>query len=145
VVEEMDPEALYLLGPGTTLRSITDEMDLSKTLLGVDAVLAGKLSGKDLNEKAILGLLENYDRRKIVVTPIGGNGFIFGRGSKQFTPEVIRQVGKDNIMVVGSKDKVSQLDCLRVDTGDWDVDQMLSGHIEVTVGRKEGMMMEVRC
>lgn len=145
VVEEMDPEALYLLGPGTTLRSITDEMDLSKTLLGVDAVLAGKLLGKDLNEKAILGLLENYDRRKIVVTPIGGNGFIFGRGSKQFTPEVIRQVGKDNIMVVGSKDKVSQLDCLRVDTGDWDVDQMLSGHIEVTVGRKEGMMMEVRC
>jgi predicted polyphosphate/ATP-dependent NAD kinase len=145
VVEEMDPEVLYLLGPGTTLRSITDEMHLAKTLLGVDAVLAGKLLGKDLNEDGILGLLKDYDRRKIVVTPIGGNGFIFGRGSKQFTPAVIRQVGKDNIMVVGTKDKVSQLDCLRVDTGDLDLDEMLSGYIEVTVGRKEGMMMEVRC
>jgi predicted polyphosphate/ATP-dependent NAD kinase len=145
VVEEMDPEALYLLGPGTTLRSITDEMDLPKTLLGVDAVLAGKLLGKDLNEKGILGLLKNYDKRKIIVTPIGGNGFIFGRGSKQFTPEVIRRVGSDNIMVVGTKDKVSQLDCLRVDTGDLDLDEMLSGYIEVTVGHREGMMMEVRC
>lgn len=145
VVEEMDPDTLYLLGPGTTLRAITDEMSVAKTLLGVDAVVAGKLVGKDLNEKGILGLLENHETRKIIVTPIGGNGFIFGRGSKQFTPKVIQRVGKENIMVVATKDKVSQLDCLRVDTGDLELDEMLSGYIEVTVGHKEGMMMEARC
>ena len=145
VVEEMDPEMLYLLGPGTTLRAITDEMGLPKTLLGVDAVHAGELVGEDLNERDILSLFERYEQRTIIVTPIGGNGFIFGRGSKQFTPEVIRQVGRNNVMVVGTREKVSNLDCLRVDTGDLEVDEILSGYITVTVGCKEGMMMEVRC
>jgi predicted polyphosphate/ATP-dependent NAD kinase len=110
VVEEMDPETLYLLGPGTTLRAITDQMGLGKTLLGVDAVRAGVLAGKDLNEKGILDLLEGVEKREIVVTPIGGNGFVFGRGSKQFTPEVIKRVGARNIRVVATRDKVSQLD-----------------------------------
>jgi predicted polyphosphate/ATP-dependent NAD kinase len=141
----MDPERLYLLGPGTTLRAITDEMGLPKTLLGVDAVRAGELVGKDLNERGILSLFERYEQRAIVVTPIGGNGFIFGRGSKQFTPKVIRQVGKKNVMVVATRDKVTKLDCLRVDTGDLEVDGMLSGYITVTVGYKEGVMVEVRC
>jgi predicted polyphosphate/ATP-dependent NAD kinase len=145
VVEGMDPETLYLLGPGTTLRAITDEMGLAKTLLGVDAVHAGALMEKDVNEKGILSLLEKHERRKIIITPIGGNGFIFGRGSKQFTPEVIRQVGASNVMVVATRDKVSQLECLRVDTGDLELDEMLSGYTEVTVGYKEHMVVEVRC
>jgi predicted polyphosphate/ATP-dependent NAD kinase len=145
VVEGMDPETLYLLGPGTTLRAITDELGLAKTLLGVDAARAGILVGKDLNERGILDLVQRYEKNKIVVTPIGGNGFIFGRGSKQFTPEVIRQVGTNNIMVVGSRDKVSQLDCLRVDTGDFKLDEMLCGYVKVTVGYGEAILMEVRC
>ena len=145
VVEGMDPDTLYLLGPGTTLRAIADEMRLAKTLLGVDAVHAGELVEQDVNEKGILSLLERHERRKIIVTPIGGNGFIFGRGSKQFTPEVIRQVGTDNILVVGTRDKVTQLDCLRVDTGDLELDEMLSGYTEVTVGYRERMVVEVRC
>ena len=104
-----------------------------------------KLVEQDVNEKGILSLLEKYERRKIIVTPIGGNGFIFGRGSKQFTPEVIRQVGTNNIIVVGTRDKVSQLDCLRVDTGDLELDEMLSGYTEVTVGYRERMVVKVRC
>jgi len=79
------------------------------------------------------------------VTPIGGNGFIFGRGSKQFTPEVIKRVKMENIMVAGTRDKVNRLECLRVDTGDFEVDKLLSGYLQVTVGYKEEMMVEVRC
>ena len=145
VVKGMDPETLYLLGPGTTLRAITDELGLVKTLLGVDAVHAGTLVGKDLNERGILDLLQRYATSKIIVTPIGGNGFIFGRGSKQFTPEVIRQVGTNDIMVVGTRDKVSQLECLRVDTGDVELDEVFRGYVRVTVGYGEAMLMEVRC
>ncbi|MBN1246363.1 MAG: ATP-NAD kinase family protein [Anaerolineae bacterium] len=145
IVEEMDPGTLYLLGPGTTAKAITDRLGLPKTLLGVDAVLAGKLVGEDVNEKGILDLLERCRQRKIVVTPIGGNGFIFGRGSKQFTPDVIRQVGRENIIVVGTPDKVSGLDCLRVDTGDLALDEALSGYLEVTIGYRDAMVMEVRC
>jgi predicted polyphosphate/ATP-dependent NAD kinase len=145
VVEGMDPETLYLLGPGTTLRAVADELGLAKTLLGVDAIHAGALVGKDLNEKGILDLVERHRKGKIIVTPIGGNGFILGRGSKQFTPEVIRQVGINNIVVVGTRDKVSQLECLRVDTGDLALDEMFRGYIRVTVGYGEAMLMEVRC
>jgi predicted polyphosphate/ATP-dependent NAD kinase len=144
IVEKMDKETLYLLGPGTTLKAISDEMGLPKTLLGVDAVFNSKLIGRDLNEEGILKLLGKYKSKKLVVTPIGGNGFIFGRGSKQFTPEILRQVGRENIMIVGTYDKVSKLDCLRVDTGDFKVDELLSGHIKVMVGKKEEMVMEVR-
>jgi predicted polyphosphate/ATP-dependent NAD kinase len=145
IVEQMDLETLYLLGPGTTLKAIANEMGLQKTLLGIDAVSSGKLVGKDLNEKGILNMLKKYEKRKIIVTPIGGNGFIFGRGSKQFSQEVIKQVGRENIMVVGTKDKVNRLDCLRVDTGDFKVDRFLCGYMEIIVGYKEGMMVEVKC
>ncbi len=145
VVEDMDPETLYLLGPGTTLRAITEELGLPKTLLGVDAVYGGELLGEDVNERDILNLFERYEKRKIIVTPIGGNGFIFGRGSKQFTPAVIRQVGRENVIVVGTRGKLSDLDCLRVDTGDLALDQTLVGYLEVTVGYREGMMVKVEC
>ena len=145
IIEKMDPGTLYLLGPGTTVRAIADELGIPKTLLGVDAVQGGRLLRKDVNEEGILDLFEEYRNRKIIVTPIGGNGFIFGRGSKQFTPTVIKAVGKENVIIVGTRQKVSKLDCLRVDTGDLEVDELLSGYKKVTVGYRQGMMVDVRC
>jgi predicted polyphosphate/ATP-dependent NAD kinase len=145
IVEEMDKGILYLLGPGTTLQAVADELGVPKTLLGIDAVYEGKLVGTDLNEKGILDLFDKYDQRKILLTPIGGNGFILGRGSKQFTPEVIKQIYRKNIVVVGTMDKVNRLECLRVDTGDFEVDKLLSGYLPVTVAYNQEMMVEVRC
>jgi len=145
VVENMDRGILYLFGPGTTVKAIADELGVPKTLLGIDAVFEGKSVGTDVNEKRILGLFNKYEKRKIILTPIGGNGFILGRGSKQFTPEVIKQVDRENIMVVATIDKINRLDCLRVDTGDLGLDRLLSGYMEVTVGPKEKMMVKVRC
>jgi predicted polyphosphate/ATP-dependent NAD kinase len=143
IVEEMEEEVLYLLGPGTTLRAITDALDLPKTLLGVDAVSDGKMAGEDLNEQAFLSFLEQYEKRVIMVTPLGGNGFIFGRGNKQFTPEVIRRVGPRNVRVLSTRQKLSPIDYLRVDTGDQEVDEMLSGWRTVTVGYRESRMIKV--
>jgi predicted polyphosphate/ATP-dependent NAD kinase len=145
IVEEMDAKTLYLLGPGTTLKAITEEMGLQKTLLGVDAICAGQLEEKDVNEKGILRLFERYEKRKIIVTPIGGNGFIFGRGSKQFTPRIIKQVGRENILVVGTRDKIDELDCLRVDTGEFELDETLSGYMKVWVGYGEAIVVKVGC
>jgi len=142
-VEDMDPETLYFLGPGTTVKAIADALALPKTLLGVDAVCDGALVAADVNERAILDLLRRYPRRKIVVTPLGGNGFIFGRGNKQFTPEVIRQVGREHILVIGADDKMRQLPGLRVDTDDATLDAALGGYLEVAVGYKRGRVMKV--
>jgi predicted polyphosphate/ATP-dependent NAD kinase len=143
VVEAMDDETLYLLGPGTTVRAITEALELPKTLLGVDAVHDGELIGEDLNERAILDLFQEHKKRVIIVTPLGGNGFILGRGNKQFTPQVLKETGADHVRVVATRQKLQPLDCLRVDTGDVEVDEMLSGWRTVTVGYHESRMMKV--
>ncbi|MCJ7621984.1 MAG: ATP-NAD kinase family protein, partial [Anaerolineaceae bacterium] len=116
IIEKMDDHTLYLLGPGTTVRAITNRMGLHKTLLGIDALNSGEIIGFDLNEEKIFDLLGQYPDTKIIVTPIGGNGFIFGRGNKQFSPGILKTIGKKNIIVIGTYDKIKNLDCLRVDT-----------------------------
>lgn len=145
IVSAIDKNTLYLLGPGTTVKAVADEIGVSKTLLGVDSVADGRLTGEDLNERGILDQLGQYEKRKMIITPLGGNGFIFGRGNKQFSPEVIRKVGRENLIVVGTIDKLNKLEALRVDTGDFELDELLSGYIEVITCYKEGIKMEVRC
>jgi predicted polyphosphate/ATP-dependent NAD kinase len=144
VVEEMQPQTLYLLGSGTTVRVIADELGIEKTLLGVDAVVDGKLVGSDLNERSILELLDRHPQAVIVVTPLGGNGFIFGRGNKQFTPEVLRRVGRDNIVLVGNREKLLRLPSLHIDTGDPQLDESLAGYMDVIVGRDYRKLMRVQ-
>lgn len=138
VVEKMEPGVLYILGPGTTVRAIAAELGVGKTLLGVDAVLDRKVVLADANEKQLLALLEGLPA-KIVVTPIGGQGFLFGRGNQQLSPRVIAAVGRENIVVVSTPDKLYALgrQPLLVDTGDPAVDAMLSGYQLVVTGYNE--------
>ncbi|AHM57856.1 ATP-NAD/AcoX kinase (plasmid) [Peptoclostridium acidaminophilum DSM 3953] len=145
IVESMENDELYILGPGTTLKAVTDRLGVEKTLLGVDAVFSGRLVGKDINEEGILELIKKYGEAKIIVTPIGGNGFIFGRGSKQISPQVLDLVKRDNIIIVSTPDKVVGLECLRVDTGDYRIDKELTGKMNVVIGYNEEIVMEVRC
>jgi predicted polyphosphate/ATP-dependent NAD kinase len=112
--------------------------------LGVDAVIDGEQVGKDLNEHSILALLDRYGQAAIVVTPLGGNGFIFGRGNKQFTPEVLRRVGVDNIIVIANRDKLLGFPSLHVDTGDTELDDELAGYVDVIVGRNYRKLMPVQ-
>ncbi|MFW9897354.1 MAG: ATP-NAD kinase family protein [Candidatus Thorarchaeota archaeon] len=145
VIEDMEEETLYLLGPGTTVKTIADNLKLPKTLLGIDAINKKKLIGRDLNETKILKLLEEYNKAEIIISPIGGQGFIFGRGNKQFTPKVIKQVGKRNIKIISTEDKIRKLDCLRVDTGDSDFDLELKGLMKVIIGYKQQLVIPVEC
>ena len=121
IIEEMKPILLYIVGPGTTTRTISDLLDEKKTLLGVDVFQNKKIIARDVNEKQILEIIEQGDAR-IVVTPIGGQGFIFGRGNQQISAKVVRKVGLDNIVVVATKSKIDRLKSLRVDTGDSGLD-----------------------
>lgn len=143
IVELMDSDVCYLLGPGTTVKAIADVLGLPKTLLGVDAVVGNEIAGADLNEQGILEVLSKYQRGKIIVTLLGGNGFIFGRGNKQFTPRVLRQVGRENIIVVATRHKIRKLRRLRVDTGDSALDAELAGYMEVTVGNRYTSLVPV--
>jgi predicted polyphosphate/ATP-dependent NAD kinase len=123
VIESMQSETLYIIGPGTTTRTISDLLDQKKTLLGVDLYVDKKIVGRDVNEKQILQAL-NGRSAKIIVTLIGGQGFIFGRGNQQISSKVIRKVGLDNIIVVATEGKVQKLCSLKVDTGDSALDSL---------------------
>jgi predicted polyphosphate/ATP-dependent NAD kinase len=122
--EEMKPDTIYIVGPGTTTRTIADLLDQKKTLLGVDLFQDKKIIAKDVGEKQILQVI-NGKKAKIVVTPIGGQGFIFGRGNQQISSKIIRQVGLDNIVVAATRGKLDKLESLRVDTGDFELDEQL--------------------
>ncbi len=121
IIETLKPDAIYIIGPGTTTRTIGDLLDAKKTLLGVDLFLNKKIMAKDVNEKQILEATDGKPVQ-IIVTPIGGQGFIFGRGNQQISPKVIRRVGLNNITVVATESKLRSLKALRVDTGDPDLD-----------------------
>jgi predicted polyphosphate/ATP-dependent NAD kinase len=144
IVEQMRSQTLYLLGSGTTVRAIADELGVQKTLLGVDAIVDKQLIGRDLNEHSILELLDRYAQAVIIVTPLGGNGFIFGRGNKQFTPRVLRRVGCDNIVIVADREKLLRISSLHVDTGDPEFDEVLAGYMDVIVGRGYRKVMRVQ-
>jgi predicted polyphosphate/ATP-dependent NAD kinase len=145
IVENMKENVLYLLGPGTTVKAISNKLNLPKTLLGIDAIFNKNLIETDLNEKGILNLLKKYKNEEIIVSPIGGQGFVFGRGNKQFTPKILKKIGKQNIRIVATEAKMRDLTCLRVDTGDGDVDNMLKGFAKVITGYKEEIIMEIEC
>ncbi len=144
IVEEVEAGCLYILGPGTTTRAIAQFMGLEKTLLGVDVAYNGKLIGRDVNEKQLLSLVEGR-RSKVVVTPIGGQAYLFGRGNQQISPRVIRAVGKENIIVVATKHKLATLRprSLLVDTGDAILDQELRGYMRVVTGYMEETVVRV--
>ena len=146
VASKMEDGWLYVIGPGTTTRAITSRLGLDKTLIGVDVVAEGKLVAADVNESQLLELLEGR-KAKIVVTPIGGQGYIFGRGNQQISPQVIKRVGKENIIVVSTTGKIHSLRGrpLWVDTGDRAIDEMLSGHIRVVTGYNEQIVYKVSC
>ncbi len=144
LLENIESDALYILGPGTTLATVAEKLGVQKTLLGIDAVFNGQLVGSDLNEKGLLELIKKYRKTKITLTPIGGNGFIFGRASKQFTPEVLKLIDKKDMIIVATEDKISRLDCLRVDTGDIKIDNKLQGFVKVITGYKTETIIEIK-
>ncbi len=143
IIEEMKPNLLYIVGPGTTTRTIGDLLDQKKTLLGVDLFQDKIIKAKDVNEKQILQAI-NEKPAQIIVTPIGGQGFIFGRGNQQISSKVIRQVGLGNIIVISTKSKLDRLERLRVDTGDTELDeQFRSNGIKVVVDYKTIREMKI--
>ncbi len=218
IIEEMEPDVVYIIGPGTTTRLIMEKMGLKATLLGVDAVSNGRLLVADASEKDLLHLLnqkreigvkaedtpgefsgtgsgetgeiatgtpvgnvegrggEIYPgvpptstltggesgrtgqtmgvtdllltgagRAQIIVTIIGGQGYVFGRGNQQISPEIIRKVGTDNIRIIATRGKLDALNRrpLLVDTGDDDLNQALSGYVRVLVSYDREVMYRI--
>jgi len=119
---EENKDYLYFFGSGGTIDYIANKMNIKNTLLGIDAVYKKKIVGSDLNEKAILEILEKYPKAKVILSPIGSQGFILGRGNLQLSPKVIKKIGLDNIIVISTPNKLAHTPIIRVDTGDKKLD-----------------------
>jgi predicted polyphosphate/ATP-dependent NAD kinase len=144
--ETLNPEGTYLIGPGSTTAAIMAELALPNTLLGVDVVHDGKLLASDADEERLLQLLaEAHGPAYMVVTVIGGQGHLFGRGNQQFSPAVIRAVGLDNLIVVAAKTKLTALEGrpLLVDTNDTALDQALCGYRRINTGYDDYVLYRV--
>lgn len=135
---------LVLFGPGTTTQRILAGMGVEGTLLGIDAVEDGRQAGRDLREGQLLELLDGPSAR-IVVSVVGGQGYVLGRGNQQLSPEVIRRSGPENLVVVASLEKLLALDPPRllVDTGDPSLDCELSGYRRVLVAPGHSVVFPV--
>jgi predicted polyphosphate/ATP-dependent NAD kinase len=135
IIDDLEPGVYYILGPGSTIKPIADRLDIEKTLLGVDVVLDGQLVGVDVNEKQLLELISGKKAR-LYVTVIGGQGFVFGRGNQQISPAVIREIGRENISIIATPNKLATLQGkpLRMDTGDHELDEELKGYHKLHTG-----------
>lgn len=137
VEELMRDDVLYFLGPGTTTKAVADLLGLKKTLLGVDAFFNRVTVGVDLSESEILDLVRRYGQASIVVSIIGRQGYVFGRGNQQFSARVLREVGRQNIYVLSTASKLSNVKYLLIDVGDPELEVAFSGYWRIITGYRE--------
>jgi len=143
-MEFMRDGSAYILGAGTTTAKIAELMGIEKTLLGVDVIQDGRVVVKDASERDLLDLLDRVKRAMIIVSPIGAQGFILGRGSQQISPQVLRRTGIKNLIVVATPHKLEEIDSLLVDTSDSMLDRELSGRRQVVTGYRIAQLKDVR-
>ena len=143
VIEQMEDE-LFIMGSGSTVAAVMQELGLANTLLGVDLIAHRQLVGSDLTASELLELTQ--DRQcKLVITLIGGQGHILGRGNQQLSSRLIRAVGKENIIILATKTKLKALEGrpLIVDSGDPELDAELCGYYKVVTGYRDYVMYQV--
>ena len=145
VSETMEPDTLYFIGSGTTPKAIMDILEQDATLLGVDVLENHQLLAKDVSEQQILALLEQGKSAKMVITIIGGQGHMLGRGNQQFSPDVITKIGQENIQLIATPEKLHALNGqpIRVDTGDDELNKQLSGMVQVITGYDETTLYRI--
>ena len=144
IIERMDPDTYYVMGSGSTVAGVMEQMGLDNTLLGVDLVKDGQLIASDCTAQQLLDQTDGHDCQ-LVITLIGGQGHIIGRGNQQLSPSLLKRLGKKNINVIATKTKLQALEGrpLIVDSGDPEVNKQLSGVIPITTGYHDSVLYRV--
>lgn len=146
VIESMEDE-LFIMGSGSTVAAVMEDLGVDNTLLGVDVIQDKMLIAQDVSANQLLELTHNIpaDQVKLVITLIGGQGHILGRGNQQLSPELIKRIPKDNILILATKTKLKALEGrpLIVDSGDPELDKALTGYYKIVTGYHDYVMYQV--
>ena len=144
VVDSMKDDVFYIIGSGTTPMYVMKELDLPHTVLGVDIIKNKKLVKKDCSERDILEIIGD-ERAILVVTPMGGQGYIFGRGNQQISSDVLRKIRKQDIIIIATVGKLDSISSghLIAYTMDKEVDEKLRGYYRVKIGYDRERMILV--
>lgn len=140
LIDNLIDDTLYIVGPGSTTKVFLEQLGLDGSLLGVDVILNRELVAADITAPQLNELIDSHSGDvKLIITAIGGQGHIIGRGNQQLTPEVLRKIERSNIQVVATKEKILSLAGrpLLVDSNDPELDKLFSGYQSVLVGYDE--------
>jgi predicted polyphosphate/ATP-dependent NAD kinase len=147
VLQEWDPDALVLVGAGSVCQAVKAQFWGKPTLLGVDAIQGSRIIQNDLDDRRIAELVDAQSQGggkvRVVLSTIGGQGMLLGRGTQMFRPDVLRKVGWDSLRVIAPPEKLLGLKGLHIDTGDADFDATAPKHIRVVTGWNETRMMRI--
>lgn len=144
IIDDMETDVFYIIGSGTTPMYIMKELNLPYTVLGVDIIKNKKLVKKDCNEKDILDTIKD-ERAILIVTPMGGQGYVFGRGNQQLSSNVLRRIDKKDIIIIATNGKLESITAghLIAYTMDDEVDEKLKGYYRVKIGYQREKMILV--
>ncbi len=145
VIKDMLPDTYYVIGPGSTTRAVMEKLNLKNTLIGVDIICDKKLVANDISEIELLGYISEKNT-KLIITPTGGQGYLLGRGNQQISPDVIKKIGKKNIIVIATKEKLAKMNGnpLLVDIGSEEADNLIRGYVKVVTGYMETVMYKIQ-
>ncbi|MGC8645621.1 MAG: ATP-NAD kinase family protein [Thermoplasmata archaeon] len=153
VIENIEPGHYYIIGPGTTTKEIMKKLGFESNPLGIDIVRVredgrAELVGTDLNEESIYRIVSGIGKGEagLIITPLGGQGFIFGRGNQQLSPRIIELIGREGISIVATQNKVASIaqNGMLIDTGSPETDKRLSGYYRVITGYRLFSILEAK-
>ncbi|MDR5700513.1 ATP-NAD kinase family protein [Agromyces aerolatus] len=145
LAEEMQPDRLYLIGPGRSAGAVLDALGLAGTRNGVDAVIDGRIVALDAAEPQLLDLVRHHSRPVLVLGVVGGQGFLLGRGNQQLSAQVLAHIHSDDLIIVAAADKVSALQppVLHVDLGPAARPPTLRGYRTVRTAPARSVMLRI--
>lgn len=138
VVGELQPDVTYLMGPGSTTYSVKSMLQVQGSLLGVDVIRDRKVIQRDATEAQIWDAIQASPCR-LLLSCIGGQGHVIGRGNPQLSPRVLQRVGPGKLTVLATQGKLQSLRGrpFHIDSGDAAIDQMYSVPVQVCTGLKD--------
>ncbi len=143
LAENLDPNTLYILGPGSTVSKVAARLGIEKTPLGVDVALGKRLVAKDVSARELESIVDRHAGPiKLILTPVGGSGVLLGRGNQQISERVLERLNKSDLIVISHPAKLARLRELRLDIAD-ELRERFRGYLRVVTGYREETLIKV--